>query len=59
MLQKYVEDTLADLMVQGKIEEGSTVTLSYDPVKEADMQIPVKVKITAKKKQNQNDSDKH
>jgi len=59
MLQKYVEDTLADLMVQGKIEEGSTVTLSYDPVKEADMQIPVKVKITAKKKPNQNDSDKH
>lgn len=59
MLQKYVEDTLADLMVQGKIEEGSTVTLSYDSVKEADMQIPVKVKITAKKKSNQNDPDKH
>ncbi|NCX06439.1 MAG: ATP-dependent Clp protease ATP-binding subunit, partial [Actinobacteria bacterium] len=59
MLQKYVEDTLADLMVQGKIEDGSTVTLSYDSVKEADMQIPVKVKITAKKKPNQNDPDKH
>lgn len=59
MLQKYVEDTLADLMVQGKIGEGSTVTLSYDSVKEADMQIPVKVKITAKKKPNQNDPDKH
>ena len=59
MLQKYVEDTLAELMVQGKIEEGSTVTLSYDPVKEADMQIPVKVKINTKKKSNQNDPDKH
>ena len=59
MLQKYVEDTLADLMVQGKIEEGSTVTLSYDPVKEADMQIPVKVKINTKKKPNQDDSNKH
>ena len=59
MLQKYVEDTLAELMVQGKIEEGSTVTLSYDPVKEADMQIPVKVKINTKKKPNQNDPDKH
>ena len=58
MLQKYVEDTLAELMVQGKIEEGSTVTLSYDPVKEADMQIPVKVKINTKKKPNQNDPDK-
>jgi len=50
MLQKYVEDTLADLMVQGKIEEGSTVILSYDPVKEKNMQIPVKVKINTKKK---------
>jgi len=59
MLQKYVEDTLADLMVQGKIEEGSTVTLSYDQVKEADMQIPVKVKINTKKKPNQDDSNKH
>ena len=49
MLQKYVEDTLADLMVQGKIGEGSTVTLSYDPAKEAAMQIPVKVKINTKK----------
>jgi ATP-dependent Clp protease ATP-binding subunit ClpC len=59
MLQKYVEDTLAELMVQGKIEEGSTVTLSYDPVKEADMQIPVKVKINTKKKPNQDDPNKH
>ena len=59
MLQKYVEDTLADLMVQGKIEEGSTVTLSYDSGKEADMQIPVKFKINTKKKPNQNDPDKH
>lgn len=50
MLQKYVEDTLADLMVQNKIEEGSTVILSYDPVKEEKMQIPVKVKINTKKK---------
>jgi len=50
MLQKYVEDTLADLMVQGKINEGSTVTLSYDPEKEEKMQIPVKVKIVNKRK---------
>jgi ATP-dependent Clp protease ATP-binding subunit ClpC len=50
MLQKYVEDTLADLMVQGKIEDGSTVTLSYDPIKEEKMQIPVKFKINTKKK---------
>jgi hypothetical protein len=37
-------------MVQNKIEEGSTVILSYDPVKEEKMQIPVKVKINTKKK---------
>ena len=52
MLQKYVEDTLADLMVQGKIEEGATVTLSYDPDKEEKMQTPVKVKITNRRKGN-------
>ena len=52
MLQKYVEDTLADLMVQGKLEEGSTVTLSYDQSKEEKMQIPVKFKILNKKKDN-------
>ena len=52
MLQKYVEDTLADLMVQGKLEEGSTVTLSYDSSKEEKMQIPVKYKIVNKKKDN-------
>ena len=47
-----MEDTLADLMVQNKIGEGSTVTLSYDADKEEKMQIPVKVKITTKKKPN-------
>ena len=52
MLQKYVEDTLADLMVQGKIEDGATVTLSYDPDKEEKMQTPVKVKITNRRKGN-------
>ena len=50
MLQKYVEDTLAELMVQNKVAEGSTVTLSYDPEKEEKMQIPVKVKINTKRK---------
>lgn len=49
MLQKYVEDTLADLMLQTQIEEGSTITLSYDPKKEETLQIPVKYKISKKK----------
>jgi ATP-dependent Clp protease ATP-binding subunit ClpC len=50
LIQKYVEDTLADLMVSENLEEGCTVTLSYDASKEEKMQIPVKVKINKKKK---------
>ena len=50
MLQKYIEDTLADLMAQGKITEGSSITLSYDAGKDDDLQIPVKYKINTKKK---------
>lgn len=49
ILQKYIEDTLADLMVQGKIEEGCTVNMSLDKSKEGTMQSPVKVKVTNKK----------
>jgi ATP-dependent Clp protease ATP-binding subunit ClpC len=50
MLQKYIEDTLADLMAQGKIAEGSSITLSYDASKEDTIQNPVKFKINTKKK---------
>ena len=50
MVQKYVEDTLADLMVQNKISEGSTITLSYDKEKDGGIQNPVKVKIVQKRK---------
>lgn len=49
MLQKYIEDTLADLMAQNKVTEGSSVTLSYDKSKDDAMQIPVKYKINSKK----------
>lgn len=44
-LQKYVEDSLADLMLQKKIENGCTVTLSYDPEKEGTLKTPIKAKI--------------
>lgn len=44
-LQKYVEDSLADLMLQKKIESGCTVTLSYDPEKEGTLKTPIKAKI--------------
>jgi ATP-dependent Clp protease ATP-binding subunit ClpC len=50
MLQKYIEDTLADLMAQGKISEGDSITLSYDTSKEETIQNPVKFKINTKKK---------
>lgn len=50
IMQKYIEDTLADLMVQNKIENGSTITLSYDVKKEGGIENPVKVKINNKRK---------
>jgi ATP-dependent Clp protease ATP-binding subunit ClpC len=49
LIQKYVEDTLADLMILNKIPEGSTVVLSYDEVKDKEMQTPVTVKINKKR----------
>jgi ATP-dependent Clp protease ATP-binding subunit ClpC len=53
-IQKYIEDTLADLMVQNKLTEGCTLTLSYDKDKEETMQIPVKVKIVQKRTPTKN-----
>ena len=49
VIQKYIEDTLADLMVQNKLSEGCTVNISYDPSKDGTMQTPVKVKVTNKR----------
>jgi ATP-dependent Clp protease ATP-binding subunit ClpC len=49
VIQKYVEDTLADLMVQNKLSDGCTVNLSYDVEKDGSMRTPVKVKITSKR----------
>lgn len=50
IIQKYIEDTLADLMITGKIEDGSTVVLSYDKEKDESLQTPVKCKINKKRK---------
>jgi len=49
IVQKYIEDTLADLMLLNKIPEGSTVTLMYDSEKDQGLQVPVKYKINKKK----------
>lgn len=45
LLQKYVEDTIAELVVSKKVEIGSKITLSFDPKKDAESEPPVKVKI--------------
>ena len=46
LLQKYIEDTIAELVVLKKVSEGSKITLSFDPKKEEGGEPPVKVKIT-------------
>lgn len=46
ILQKYVEDTIAELVVSKKIIEGSKIVLSYDSTKDSESEPPVKVKIT-------------
>lgn len=45
LLQKYVEDTIAELVVNKKVEVGSKITLSFDPKKDEESEPPVKVKI--------------
>jgi ATP-dependent Clp protease ATP-binding subunit ClpC len=49
ILQKYVEDTVAELVVTRKIKEGDKVTLSLDTKKDSQTEIPIRVKITSKK----------
>ena len=50
VIQKYVEDTVADLMVQNKLPADCTVTLSFDSEKEGGIQPPVKSKIVLSRK---------
>jgi len=45
LLQKYVEDTIAELAINEKIHQGSKITLSHDSSKNAEVENPVKVKI--------------
>ena len=49
VLQKYIEDTIAENMLGSKINKGDTVTLDLDPKKEGGNSVPVKVKIQSKK----------
>jgi len=50
MLQKYIEDTVADMLIGGDIKEGSLITLSLDKEKKKGLDLPVKVKITKPRK---------
>jgi ATP-dependent Clp protease ATP-binding subunit ClpC len=46
LLQKYVEDTIAELVVTQKIDQGSKITLSFDPKKDPEIEPPVKARIS-------------
>jgi len=50
IVQRYIEDSIADLMVMKKAEEGSTITLDYDEKKAEKEQIPVKISIRKSRK---------
>lgn len=45
LLQKYVEDTIAELAINEKIHQGSKITLSFDANKNIEVENPIKVKI--------------
>lgn len=45
VLQKYIEDTIAELIINGGCETGDKLTLSFDAKKDPDVETPVKIKI--------------
>jgi ATP-dependent Clp protease ATP-binding subunit ClpC len=49
IVQRYIEDSIADLMVMKKAEEGSTITLDYDEKKAEKEQMPVKISVRKSK----------
>jgi len=49
-IQKYIEDTIAELSIRGQIKKGDKITLSFDGTKDASKEIPVKTKIQETKK---------
>jgi len=48
-IQKYIEDTIAELAIKEMINKGDRITLSYDITKDPKKEIPVKAKITETK----------
>lgn len=45
IVQRYIEDSIADLMVLKNLEENSIITLDYDEKKAENEQIPVKISV--------------
>jgi ATP-dependent Clp protease ATP-binding subunit ClpC len=45
IVQRYIEDSIADLMVMKKAGDGSTITLDYDEKKAAKEEMPVKISV--------------
>ena len=49
IVQRYIEDTIADLMVLKNVEDNSVITLDYDEKKAENEQIPVKATVRKNK----------
>ena len=49
IVQRYIEDSIADLMVMKKAEEGSTITLDYDAKKAEREEMPIKITVRKNK----------
>jgi len=45
LLQKYIEDTVAELVILKKVKEGARITLSYDAKKDQTGETPIRVKV--------------
>lgn len=45
VIQRYIEDVIAELAVTNKIKEGAKISMSFDPKKNPEIETPVKVKI--------------
>ena len=49
IVQRYIEDSIADLMVMKKAEDGSTITLDYDEKKAEKEEMPIKITVRKNK----------
>jgi ATP-dependent Clp protease ATP-binding subunit ClpC len=45
VIQRYIEDVIAELAVTNQIKEGAKIAMSFDSKKNPEIETPVKVKI--------------